>query len=147
MSDADNLRCELCHQDGGTVLYRTDDWRVVRGDDPHYPGFCRIILNRHVREMSDLPPAEQAALMTAVFAVETVVRTLFRPEKINLASFGNMVPHIHWHVIPRWSDDRHFPEPIWGAVRRERAPMHRFTISDAQFAEALATALKHCGKA
>ena len=51
-------RCELCHQDGGTVLYRTAAWRVVRVDDPHYPGFCRVILNRHEREMTDLPPAE-----------------------------------------------------------------------------------------
>ena len=47
--------------------------------------------------------------MNVVFAVEKVVRTLFAPDKINLASFGNMTPHLHWHVIPRWHDDRHFP--------------------------------------
>ena len=49
-----------------------------------------------------------------VFAVEAVVPPAFSAHKINLASFGNMVPHVHWHIIPRWQDDRHFPEPVWG---------------------------------
>lgn len=142
MTDITAPLCELCHQDGGTVLYRAAAWRIVRVDDPHYPGFCRVILNRHVREMTDLSLAEQSALMAVVFAVESVVRTLFQPDKINLASFGNMVPHVHWHIIPRWRDDRHFPEPIWGAVRRNEAPANRVTVSDAELAEALGDALK-----
>ncbi|MBU3695168.1 MAG: HIT family protein [Rhodocyclaceae bacterium] len=135
-------RCELCHQDGGTVLYRTDAWRVVRVDDPHYPGFCRVILNRHEREMTALSAAEQIELMAAVFTVESVVRRIFQPDKINLASFGNMAPHVHWHIIPRWQDDRHFPEPIWGAVHREGAPQQRIIVSDDQLATAIATAFR-----
>lgn len=98
---------------------QTPAWRVVRVDDPDYPGFCRVILNTHVREMSDLPLAERQQLMSVVFAVEETVRILFQPDKINLASFGNMVPHVHWHIIPRWNTDRHFPEPIWGKVHNQ----------------------------
>jgi diadenosine tetraphosphate (Ap4A) HIT family hydrolase len=90
----------------------------VRVADVHYPGFCRVIWTAHVREMTDLSPAQRSALMQVVFAVEDMVRRLFKPDKINLASFGNMVPHVHWHIIPRWTDDRHFPEPVWGAVQR-----------------------------
>lgn len=101
------------------VLVQTPAWRVVRVNDPDYPGFCRVILNAHVREMSDLPFAERQQLMSVVFAVEEAVRILFQPDKINLASFGNMVPHIHWHIIPRWNTDRHFPEPIWGKVHNQ----------------------------
>ena len=114
--------CPLCRQDGGQVLWTADAARVVLVDDPHYPGFCRVIWQAHVREMTDLPAAQQQALMQIVFAVEQVVRDLCQPDKINLASFGNMVPHLHWHVIPRWRDDRHFPEPVWGAVQREVGP-------------------------
>jgi diadenosine tetraphosphate (Ap4A) HIT family hydrolase len=44
---------------------------------------------------------------------------LLRPDKINLASLGNMVAHLHWHVIPRFADDPHFPQPIWGTRQRE----------------------------
>ena len=111
--------CELCHADGGTVLWRDDFCRVVLVGDPHYPGFCRVILNRHVREMTDLAEDERARLMRVVFATEAALRTLAAPHKINLASLGNQVPHLHWHVVPRFRDDRHFPSPIWASPQRE----------------------------
>lgn len=116
--------CELCHRPGGDVLWEDADCRVVGVSDPDYPGFCRVVLKRHVREMSDLPAAAQAALMRVVFTVEASVRALYQPDKINLASFGNVVPHLHWHVIPRWRDDRHFPEPIWGVPQRIGSHLH-----------------------
>lgn len=120
--DNSGKACELCATTGGEVLWQSSLCRVVRVADPHYPGFCRVILNAHVREMTDLDAGQRRQLMDVVFAVESVVRDLFKPDKINLASFGNMVPHVHWHVIPRWQDDRHFPEPIWGAVHRDAIP-------------------------
>lgn len=132
--------CELCIKPGGAILWQSDRCRVVRVDDPHYPGFCRVIWNDHVREMTDLDPAQQATLMRVVFAVEAVVRQLFAPDKINLASFGNLVPHVHWHIIPRWQDDRHFPEPVWGSVRREGSAA-RPAVSDETMALALSGAL------
>jgi len=94
---------------------------VVRVDEPDYPGFCRVILKRHAREMTDLAPAEREALMAVVWAVEQAVRETMRPDKMNLASLGNMVPHVHWHVIPRFHDDRHFPGPIWAPPKRDSA--------------------------
>jgi diadenosine tetraphosphate (Ap4A) HIT family hydrolase len=116
--------CELCMTAGGTVLWEGDGCRVVRIADPHYPGFCRVIWTEHVREMTDLPAERRRTLMDVVFAVEFAVRDLFSPDKVNLASFGNMTPHLHWHVIPRWRDDRHFPEPVWGSVHREGTTTH-----------------------
>ncbi len=113
--------CELCNNEGGVLLWQSTYCRVVRVDEPDYPGFCRVIWNDHVKEMTDLPLVERNHLMSVVFAVEAVIRELFSPDKINLASLGNMTPHLHWHVIPRWQDDRHFPEPIWGKVQREQA--------------------------
>ena len=135
-----NENCELCRNEGGAVLWRSATCRVIRVDDPHYPGFCRVIRQDHVREMTDLPEAEQHAMMRVVFAVERVVRDLFQPDKINLASFGNMVPHVHWHVIPRWSDDRHFPQPVWG-VEQRLSGTPRPVISTPQLAQALAVRL------
>jgi diadenosine tetraphosphate (Ap4A) HIT family hydrolase len=61
--------------------------------------------------------------MAAVLAVEDALRDVLQPAKINLASFGNVVPHLHWHVIPRFADDPHFPEPLWGARQREPDPV------------------------
>jgi len=58
-------------------------------------------------------------LFEVVMATEAALRSALHPDKINLASFGNMVPHLHWHVIPRYRDDRHFPESVWGSAQRE----------------------------
>ncbi len=110
--------CELCNSPGGEVLWENGLCRVISVSDADYPGFSRVILNRHAKEMSDLDAGEQAALMQVVFAVEAVIRQYYQPHKINLASFGNVVPHLHWHVIPRWRDDRHFPQPVWGTPQR-----------------------------
>ena len=115
------MSCELCDSDGGALLWRDDFLRVVRPAVGGYPGFCRVVLKRHVREMTELAAAERARLMDAVFACEDVLRSLYQPDKVNLASFGNVVPHLHWHVIARFRDDAHFPDPIWAAPRRAGA--------------------------
>lgn len=113
------MTCELCQQQGGELLWQSPLCRVVLVDEPQYPGFCRVILNRHLKEMTDLPATERNAVMSVVFGVEQVLRELLQPEKINLASFGNMTPHVHWHVMPRFFDDRHFPQPLWGPAQRD----------------------------
>jgi diadenosine tetraphosphate (Ap4A) HIT family hydrolase len=92
---------------------------VIAVDDPNYPGFCRVIWNEHVREMSDLSAADRMLLNDVVWHVETAVREVMAPDKINVASLGNVVPHLHWHVIPRYVDDTHFPNPVWAAAVRE----------------------------
>ena len=104
------------------MLFRDDLLRVVLVDEPGYPGFVRVIANAHVREMTDLAAADRQRLLAAVFAVEAAQRRVLAPHKVNLASLGNVTPHVHWHVIPRFADDAHFPEPIWGTRRRESDP-------------------------
>lgn len=116
------LGCELCAGDGGELLWRDDELRVVLIDDANYPGFARVIWNEHVAEMSDLSAAQRGHVMAAVNAVELAQREVLAPAKINLAAFGNMMPHLHWHVIPRFADDAHFPQPVWGERQREPAP-------------------------
>lgn len=105
----------MCDGAGGELLWQDEQYRVVLVDHADYPGFCRVIWNRHVREMTDLDRTQRQVLMAAVFAVEQGLRDALSPHKINLASLGNVTPHLHWHVIPRFSDDPHFPRPIWGA--------------------------------
>ena len=115
--------CELCREVGGSLVWEDALCRVVSVADSDYPGFCRVILQRHLAEMTDLPSTEQMQLMRVVLAVESAILRLYRPDKVNLASFGNLTPHVHWHVTPRWRDDRHFPNPIWGLAQRNEAPI------------------------
>ncbi|MGQ0545214.1 MAG: HIT family protein [Betaproteobacteria bacterium] len=114
--------CELCEQAGGALLWRDDLCRVVRVASEEFPAFCRVILGRHVREMTDLAAPERERLMRVVFACEQALRELARPDKVNLASLGNQVPHLHWHVIARFADDSRFPDPVWAPSRRRGAP-------------------------
>lgn len=113
--------CELCESLGGELLWRDELCRVIRVggvEGAAFPGYCRVVWHAHVAEMSDLVAVERAHLLGVVNAVEMALRALVRPDKINLASLGNVVPHLHWHVIPRWCDDSHFPAPIWAAASR-----------------------------
>lgn len=110
--------CPLCKTDGEDILFSNALYRIVGVNDPAWPGFCRVILNRHAAEMTDLPIEDRSALMKAVCVVESALRDLMQPTKINLASLGNVVPHVHWHIIPRWADDTHFPDPIWAPAKR-----------------------------
>jgi diadenosine tetraphosphate (Ap4A) HIT family hydrolase len=111
-------KCELCEQPGGAALWCDAACRVVLVEERGYPGFCRVIWNAHVSEMTDLAAEERFHLMRVVFAVEAALREIMNPHKINLASFGNMTPHVHWHVIARFTSDPHFPEPVWGMQQR-----------------------------
>lgn len=113
--------CALCGGAGGSVLWRDDYLRVVLVDEPGYPGFCRVIWHAHVKEMSDLCAEDRGRLLAVVLEVEILLREVLRPDKINLASLGNMTPHLHWHVVPRWRDDPHFPGSVWSERVREPA--------------------------
>jgi diadenosine tetraphosphate (Ap4A) HIT family hydrolase len=116
-----HLACELCAGAGGTVLWRDASLRVVAVDEADYPGFLRVIWNEHVREWTDLPAPARAHLLQVLGIVELGVRELMQPHKMNLASLGNLTPHLHWHVIARYTDDAHYPQPIWGTRQRDVA--------------------------
>lgn len=113
--------CPLCHETGGTIIWRNEQLRVIRTDDEHHPGFTRVIWQDHVTEMTQLSPSARQRLMETVWRVEQAQRDWLEPDKINLAQFGNMVPHLHWHVIPRWAQDSHFPEAIWAPAPHRSA--------------------------
>jgi diadenosine tetraphosphate (Ap4A) HIT family hydrolase len=133
--------CPLCASDGGVRIARTDRWRVVRAEEPGFPAFYRVVWNAHVAEFSDLSAAERAECMEAVVAVEQVLRRELSPTKVNLASLGNAVPHLHWHVIARFAWDSHFPGAVWAQAQRE-APAARLRELAARLPELDAKVLR-----
>lgn len=139
--------CSLCGPDDDKAVHlvaRGQDWRVVRVlDDADHPAFWRVIWNDHVAELTDLAPDGRSALMQAVCMVESVLRRELQPLKINLASLGNRVPHLHWHVVARWAEDPYFPQPIWGARQRDAQAAHlmRLQVQLPQVDRALQTEL------
>jgi diadenosine tetraphosphate (Ap4A) HIT family hydrolase len=136
--------CVLCKDElkpeEGQLIWRGDDCRIILVNDPDLPGFCRVIWNRHVGEMTDLSHGERDHLMTLVFAVEEAMRHVMHPDKVNIATLGNMVPHIHWHVIPRFRDDAFFPGSAW-SQKTQKTPKS-FIDSRKQKAEQLPAAIR-----
>ena len=117
--------CVLCADqkpEEGQLIWRGDDCRIIAVNDADLPGFCRVIWNKHVSEMTDLSYGEREHLMNLVFVVEEAIQQVMKPTKVNLAALGNMVPHIHWHVIPRFTDDAFFPGSVWSSRAREPSP-------------------------
>ena len=115
------MHCPLCAEDGGQLIWRGEKLRVIRADEAGFPAFYRVVWNAHVAEFSDLSALERAHCMEVVVQVEQALRAHLQPTKINLATLGNMVAHLHWHVIARFDWDSHFPAPVWAAAVRERA--------------------------
>ena len=129
--------CDLCKANlhgqpwPHEILWQDDFCRVVLLNDADYPAYCRVELLEHVKEMSDLPPPSRARMMKTVFAVETAIREVIQPDKINLASLGNKTPHLHWHIIPRFADDKHFPNSHWGFTRNDALQTNVHALSKA----------------
>ena len=111
-------RCVYCDRVSEAVLWSDGHCRVLHVPDSAFAGLCRVVWSSHVAEFSDLDDAARIHVMRVVAGVERGLRDLLAPAKINLASLGTGVPHLHWHVVPRYRDDSHFPEPIWGAAQR-----------------------------
>jgi diadenosine tetraphosphate (Ap4A) HIT family hydrolase len=113
------MNCELCGLAGGLPIWANEELRVIRVEDPSFPAFYRVIWNEHVAEFSDLPAAARHRCLDVVATVELTLRQQLAPTKVNLASLGNMTPHLHWHVIARFEWDSHFPQPIWASAQRD----------------------------
>ena len=114
--------CALCESAGGRLVWQGPKFRVIHADEEGFPGFYRVVWQAHVAEFSDLGGADRAACMAAVAAVEQAVRDHLRPDKVNLAALGNLVPHLHWHVIARYGWDSRFPAPVWAPPQRQAPP-------------------------
>ena len=118
-----NINCPLCISDGGELIWKNHELRVILADEPELPGCCRVIWNQHVAEMSELSLDQRGRLLHIVFLIEKTMLEVMQPDKVNLAALGNMVPHLHWH-IHRFKDDVFFPGSAWSEKQRASNTAH-----------------------
>ena len=71
------------------------------------------------KEMSEVPAEIKFEIFDLLDLIEKEMLTYYKPKKINIASFGNYMPHVHWHIMARFEEDSYFPEPMWGTKQRE----------------------------
>lgn len=111
--------CELCAQPRANEVWRGKRFFAIDASSVDFPCFLRIIAVDHITEMTDLSEEDSLVLHNILRATERLMRDKLCPDKVNTAQFGNVVPHLHWHVVARWRDDVTFPDNPWGAYRRE----------------------------
>lgn len=114
--------CPLCAAPGGVSVFQGEKFRVIRAEEAGFPAFYRVVWTQHVAEFSDLSAQDRTLCMAVVNVVELALRAHLQPTKINLAALGNVVPHLHWHVIARFDWDSHFPSPVWCEPQRPPNP-------------------------
>lgn len=136
--------CALCDDIGGVLIASAPSWRVIRAEDVAFPAYYRVVWTEHVGEFSALSSAQRNECMAVVCTVEQALISALQPAKINLAALGNVVPHLHWHVIARFEADSHFPQPVWAAPQREQpAPERLLRVGLGELDERVKAALQH----
>lgn len=85
---------------------------LVLGDHQYFKGYSVLLLKDHVRELHDLTVSRQQELFQELMAAGRAVFEAFKPWKMNYSCYGNQVPHVHWHIFPRYeSDPDHLHQP------------------------------------
>lgn len=81
--------------------------------------WLKIFTRTRRKEFSECTREEKEMIWECLDSIEKEMLVYFKPDKINIASFGNMLPHVHWHIMARYKEDSYFPEPMWGTKQRE----------------------------
>ena len=116
------IQCPLCNKWEVEPEFRVVELErsyVLLNQDQFFPGYCFVIAKDHVTELFHLDRAERMIIIEEVTVVAAALADVFRPDKMNYELLGNMVPHMHWHLVPRFRSDPLWPRPIWSGPHQE----------------------------
>ena len=99
------------------IIYKHTDF-YIEVHESEIP-WLKIFTTQVYKELTDVPKPLRKILYEAMEVVEEQMRSYYKPEKINIAAFGNYLPHLHIHVMARFKEDSYFPEPMWGEKQRD----------------------------
>lgn len=96
----------------------SNDYINIQIEESEIP-WLKIFTNENYKEFSDCPNEVKVEILRCLDIIEKEMLEYYKPEKINIASFGNYIPHVHFHIMARFKEDSYFPEPMWGKKQRE----------------------------
>jgi len=116
------MSCLMCRRWSAETDLQIAEFRysyLMLNRDQYFPGYCFLISKEHVTELFHLTPEVRRDLIEEVNRAAKVLADLFQADKINYELLGNMVPHMHWHLVPRFIEDALWPRPIWSEPHAE----------------------------
>jgi diadenosine tetraphosphate (Ap4A) HIT family hydrolase len=142
------MSCPLCERIKQTnlgkypyLIHEFEHSYLMLGEHQFYPGYCVVVLKDHIKEMTDIPAAVQEKFFRELMHSSKAIELAFKPDKMNMCSLGNVVPHVHWHFFPRFKEDAQFFDPPW--LRMQEFEKAKITPEAAQQTiEKIRTALK-----
>jgi len=108
--------CPMCSKwddDADLQIAEFEHCYVLLNRDQFFKGYCFVFSKKHVTELFHFDTATRQVVIEEVNRVAAALAEVFQPTKMNYELLGNMVPHMHWHLIPRFADDPLWPRPIW----------------------------------
>ena len=118
------------------MIYEND--LVILEIEPSEIPWVKVFTQRKIKEFSECTATEKTEIFRIIDIVEKSMLNYFDADKINIASFGNLLPHVHWHVMARFEGDSYFPEPMWGTQQREsQLDLPNFEVFFTQLGEQL----------
>jgi diadenosine tetraphosphate (Ap4A) HIT family hydrolase len=130
--------CCRWESDAELRIAELDHSYVILNRNQFFPGYTLLFSKTHVTELFHLDRRERGELMEEVSRTVKALFDVFRPDKINYELLGNMVPHMHWHLVPRFASEKVWPRPIWAEPHDELfLTPEEYRLSIAQIQEAL----------
>lgn len=136
-----NTDCPMCRRwetDADLRIAELEHSYLILNRDQFFPGYTLLFTKNHVTELFHLDRDVRNGLMEEVSRVAQALYDVFTPAKINYELLGNMVPHMHWHIVPRFVSELLWPRPIWAEPHEELLlPPHEYKIRINRIREAL----------
>ena len=116
--------CPLCLRienlktnDNPNLVHEFKNSYLFVGDHQVFEGYCVLVLKKHIKELLDLSPELQAEFNNEMVVASRAIQRAYNPEKMNLSNYGNLTPHQHWHIFPRYLNDKAWPQPPWSVAQ------------------------------
>ena len=148
--------CPFCRKLADLGLLPADEliWQfphsvALLGPWQYYLGYCILVARNHAGELNQLPEDERIAYFKEMCLLAKAIDGAFHPRKLNYELLGNQVPHLHWHLFPRYDHDADVLKPVWLALDRaehdeaERRRLQTGRMERTEIAERLRNQLRH----
>ncbi len=123
-----NLACWMCKglAEENPLTIRELTYSVARlNRDQYFKGYTFLVFKWHATELYQLNTSQREGFMSEMVEVAEALAQVFKPDKMNYELLGNKMPHLHWHLIPRYKAEPMWGDPVWSIEHFERRPSYK----------------------